>query len=42
MLQRAESNVNAAGVASLVTVTQGDIVDLGFADAAFDVVVARR
>jgi SAM-dependent methyltransferase len=41
MLQRAESNVNAAGVASLVTVTQGDIVELAFADAAFDVVVAE-
>ena len=41
MLERAESNVNAAGVASLVMVTQGDVINLGFADAAFDVVVAE-
>ena len=41
MLERAHSNVSAAGVASLVTVTQGDIIELGFPDAAFDIVVAE-
>lgn len=41
MLERARSNVSAACLASLVTVTQGDIVELGFADAAFDVVVSE-
>jgi SAM-dependent methyltransferase len=41
MLERARSNVGAAGLENLVTITEGDIVDLSFADAAFDVVVAE-
>ena len=39
MLERARLNVSAAGLENLVTVTEGDILELGFADAAFDVVV---
>jgi SAM-dependent methyltransferase len=41
MLDRAASNVRAAGVADLVTVEPGDILDLGFPDGRFDVVVAE-
>ena len=41
MLQRAEANARAAGVAGLVTVTSGDILALPFDDAAFDVVIAE-
>jgi SAM-dependent methyltransferase len=41
MLERAEANARAAGVADLVTVASGDIVALPFDDAAFDVVIAE-
>ena len=41
MLERAEANAQAAGVADLVTVTPADITALPFEDAAFDVVIAE-
>jgi SAM-dependent methyltransferase len=41
MLERAETNARAAGVAGLVTVTSADILALPFGDAAFDVVIAE-
>lgn len=41
MLERAQDNVRAAGVADRVTVAHGDILDLDFADATFDVVIAE-
>jgi SAM-dependent methyltransferase len=41
MLERAEANVRAAGLTGLVTVTSGDILNLPFADASFDVVIAE-
>jgi SAM-dependent methyltransferase len=41
MLDRAEANTRAAGVAGLVTVTSADILALPFDDAAFDVVIAE-
>jgi SAM-dependent methyltransferase len=41
MLERAEANTRAAGVADLVTVTSADIMALPFDDAAFDVVIAE-
>jgi len=41
MLERAEANNRAAGVAGLVTVTSADILALPFDDAAFDVVIAE-
>jgi SAM-dependent methyltransferase len=41
MLQRAEANVAAAGMAGLVTVTSGDILALPFGDSSFDVVIAE-
>ncbi|MGH9164301.1 MAG: class I SAM-dependent methyltransferase [Acidimicrobiales bacterium] len=41
MVERAEANVRAAGVTSRVRVTHGDILDLGFADGSFDVVIAE-
>src|SRR5680860_797081 len=41
MLDRAEANVRAAGVTDLVTIVQGDILDLAFDDDAFDVVIAE-
>jgi SAM-dependent methyltransferase len=41
MLERAEANAHAAGVAGLVTVTSADILALPFDDAAFDVVIAE-
>lgn len=41
MLERATANVLAAGVEDRVTVSAGDILDLDFADGAFDVVIAE-
>lgn len=41
MLERAEANVAAANVAQLVTVEQGDILDLKHPDGSFDVVIAE-
>ena len=41
MLARAEENVRAAQLTDLVTVEEGDILDLRFADGAFDVVIAE-
>src|SRR6516165_572955 len=41
MLDRAEANTRAPGVADLVTVTSADILALPFDDAAFDVVIAE-
>jgi ubiquinone/menaquinone biosynthesis C-methylase UbiE len=41
MLERAQTNVDAAQVADKVTVEAGDIVDLQFPDGAFDVVIAE-
>jgi SAM-dependent methyltransferase len=41
MLERASANVAASDVADRVTVAPGDILDLDFADGAFDVVVAE-
>jgi len=41
MLERAEANIRATGVAGLVTVTSADILALPFDDAAFDVVIAE-
>jgi SAM-dependent methyltransferase len=41
MLEHAEANAQAAGVADLVTVTSADILALPFEDAAFDVVIAE-
>ena len=41
MLERANANVLAAGVDNRVTVSAGDILDLDFADDAFDVVIAE-
>ena len=41
MLERAEANAHAAGVADLVTVTSADILALPFDDAAFNVVIAE-
>jgi SAM-dependent methyltransferase len=41
MLERAEANVRAADLAGLVTVTSGDILNLPFDDASFDVVIAE-
>lgn len=41
MLERAEANARAAGVAGLVSVTSADITALPFEDAAFDVVIAE-
>src|SRR5437762_9474791 len=41
MLERAEANARAAGVAGLVTVTSGDILDLPFDDGSFDAVIAE-
>lgn len=41
MLERAEANTQAAGVADLVTVTSGDIQALPFDNASFDVVIAE-
>jgi SAM-dependent methyltransferase len=41
MLERAEANVRATGFSGLVDVTHGDILDLAFDDATFDVVIAE-
>jgi SAM-dependent methyltransferase len=41
MLERAETNVAKTGVGSLVDVEQGDILDLTYDDASFDVVIAE-
>jgi SAM-dependent methyltransferase len=41
MLERAEENVRAAGVGDLVTVEYGDILELRYGDATFDVVIAE-
>jgi len=41
MLDRAEANTRAAGVAGLVTVASADILALPFDDDAFDVVIAE-
>jgi len=41
MLDRAEANARAAGLAGLVTVTSADILALPFDDAAFDVVIGE-
>ena len=41
MLERAEANAQAAGVAGLVTVTSADILALPFDEAGFDVVIAE-
>ena len=41
MLERAAANARAAGVAHLVTVEAGDILNLGYADDSFDVVIAE-
>jgi SAM-dependent methyltransferase len=41
MLERAEANAEAAGVAGLVTVASANILALPFDDAAFDVVIAE-
>jgi SAM-dependent methyltransferase len=41
MLERAAANVRDAGLAHLVSVEPGDILDLGFDDDSFDVVIAE-
>ena len=41
MLDRAAQNAAAAGVADLVTLQRGDILDLAFPDGSFDVVIAE-
>jgi SAM-dependent methyltransferase len=41
MLERAEANARAVGVAHLVTIEEGDILSLGFDDDTFDVVLAE-
>lgn len=41
MLERAEANVASANLAHLVTVEQGDILDLEHPDDTFDVVIAE-
>ena len=41
MLERALANARAADVAQLVTVDHGDILNLGYDDDAFDVVIAE-
>ena len=41
MLERATANARAAGVAHLVSVEEGDILNLGHADESFDVVIAE-
>jgi SAM-dependent methyltransferase len=41
MLERARANARAAGVAHLVTVEEGDILNLRFDDDTFDVVMAE-
>jgi SAM-dependent methyltransferase len=41
MLERARANVAAAGVGDLVSVEDGDILDLAYEDQTFDVVIAE-
>jgi ubiquinone/menaquinone biosynthesis C-methylase UbiE len=41
MLERATANARAARVAHLVTVEEGDILNLGYADESCDVVIAE-
>jgi cyclopropane fatty-acyl-phospholipid synthase-like methyltransferase len=41
MLERAKENVEAANLGELVTVERGDVLDLHFADDAFDIVIAE-
>lgn len=41
MLERAHANVIAAGVDGLVEVDRGDILDLGYQEDSFDVVIAE-
>jgi SAM-dependent methyltransferase len=41
MLERARDNARAAGVAQLVSVEEGDILNLDYDDASFDVVIAE-
>jgi cyclopropane fatty-acyl-phospholipid synthase-like methyltransferase len=41
MLDRAAANVRAAGVVDRVRVESGDILDLGYDDGSFDVVIAE-
>jgi SAM-dependent methyltransferase len=41
MLERAAANVQASALADLVTVEEGDICTLAFADESFDVVIAE-
>ena len=41
MLERAQTNVAAAGVGNLVNVEHGDILDLNYEDNSFDVVIAE-
>ena len=41
MLERAGANVRNAGVADRVAVEAGDILDLGYPDESFDVVIAE-
>lgn len=41
MLERATANARAAGVAHLVTIEDGDILNLRFSDDTFDVVIAE-
>ena len=41
MLERAQATVTDAGLTGLVTVVEGDILDLAYADASFDVVIAE-
>jgi ubiquinone/menaquinone biosynthesis C-methylase UbiE len=41
MLERARANVKSTGVADRVTVAEGDILSLTFADDSFDVVIAE-
>jgi SAM-dependent methyltransferase len=41
MLERARDNASDAGLGDLVSVHEGDILDLAFPDASFDVVIAE-
>lgn len=41
MLERARANATEAGLPRLVTVEEGDILDLAYPDASFDVVIAE-